>query len=162
MPHPKLTRLELRVLDALWQKGACSVREIQGTFPRSGRPAYTTVQTTVYRLERKKALRCVKRISNANIFEAVISRADAQRRLVDELLALLGPGSAEVVMAYLKETKRTQSADFADYAEVQNEPTKKARGSRLEARGREVQNEPKPRITRITRMRTKRSQAGGD
>ncbi len=74
MPNPKLTKLELQVMEALWQKGACSVREIQETFPEAGRPAYTTVQTTVYRLERKKALRCVKRISNANIFEAAISR----------------------------------------------------------------------------------------
>jgi predicted transcriptional regulator len=89
MPHPKLTKLELQVLEALWQKGACSVREIQETFPEP-RPAYTTVQTTVYRLERKKALRCVKRISNANIFEAAISRKDAQGRLIDDLLALFG------------------------------------------------------------------------
>src|ERR1700722_15065199 len=100
MPHPKLTKLELQVLEALWQKGACSVREIQETFPTPGRPAYTTVQTVVYRLERKKALRCVKRISNANIFEAVISRTDAQGRLINELLALLG-GRAKLVMAHL-------------------------------------------------------------
>ena len=104
MPSPKLTKLELQVLDALWQKGACSVREIQETFPESGRPAYTTVQTTVYRLERKKALRCVKRISNANIFEAVISRNDAQRRLIDELLSLFGGGRAKLLMAHLVES----------------------------------------------------------
>src|SRR5436305_7151107 len=103
MPSQKLTKLELQVLEALWQKGACSVREIQETFPESGRPAYTTVQTVVYRLERKKALRCVKRISNANIFEAAISRKDAQRRLVDELLALFG-GRAKLVMAHLVES----------------------------------------------------------
>lgn len=103
MPPPKLTKLELQILEALWQKGACSVREIQETFPESKRPAYTTVQTTVYRLERKKALRCVKRISNANIFEAVISRDDAQRRLVKELMALFG-GRAKLVMAHLVES----------------------------------------------------------
>lgn len=103
MPHPKLTRLELQVLEPLWQKGACSVREIQETFPESSRPAYTTVQTTVYRLERKKVLRCVKRISNANIFEAVISRKEAQGRLIDELLALLD-GRARLVMAHLVES----------------------------------------------------------
>src|SRR5713101_6837287 len=102
MPKPKLTPLELQVLEALWQKGACSVREIQEAFPASKRPAYTTVQTVVYRLERKKALRCVKRISNANIFEAVISRDDAQRRLLDELLALFR-GRARLVMAHLVE-----------------------------------------------------------
>ena len=104
MPHPRLTKLELQVLEALWEKGACSVREIQENFPESGRPAYTTVQTTVYRLERKKVLRCVKRISNANIFEAVISRKDAQGRLIDELLGLFGRGKAKLVMAHLVES----------------------------------------------------------
>jgi BlaI family transcriptional regulator, penicillinase repressor len=103
MLKPKLTKLELHVLEAFWQKGACSVREVQETFPERGRPAYTTVQTVVYRLERKKALRCVKRISNANIFEAAISRHDAQRRFVDELLAVFG-GRAKLVMAHLVES----------------------------------------------------------
>jgi BlaI family penicillinase repressor len=103
MLKPRLTKLEMQVLEALWQKGACSVREIQETFPEPGRPAYTTVQTVVYRLERKKALRCVKRISNANIFEAAISRDDAQRRLVDELLSLFA-GRAKMVMAHLVES----------------------------------------------------------
>ena len=102
MPDPKLTKLELQILEALWQHGACSVREIQEFFPETTRPAYTTVQTTVYRLERKKALRCVKRISNANIFEATISRENAQGRLIDELLALLG-GRGKLVMAHLVE-----------------------------------------------------------
>lgn len=104
MPHPKLTKLELQVLEALWEKGPCSVREIQETFPEPSRPAYTTVQTTVYRLERKKVLRCAKRISNANIFEAVISRKEAQGRLIDELLALVGRGKAKLVMAHLVES----------------------------------------------------------
>src|SRR6202167_2933278 len=103
MLKPKLTKLELQVLEAFWQKGACSVREVQETFPEIGRPAYTTVQTVIYRLERKKALRCVKRISNANIFEAVISRKDAQRRFIDELLAVFG-GRARLVMAHLVES----------------------------------------------------------
>ncbi len=103
MPQPKLTKLELQILEAFWQRGACSVREIQESFPERGRPAYTTVQTVVYRLERKKALRCVKRISNANIFEAAISRADAQRRLLDDLLALFGAGRGKLVMSHLVE-----------------------------------------------------------
>src|SRR5215510_14846088 len=102
MGRPRLTKLELQVLDALWQKGACSVREIQETFPEPDRPAYTTVQTVVYRLERKKALRCVKRISNANIFEAAISRRDPQGRLINELLAILG-GRAKLIVAHLVE-----------------------------------------------------------
>ena len=103
MPKPRLTKLELLILEALWQKGPCSVREIQETFADPGKPAYTTVQTVVYRLERKQALRCVKRISNANIFEAAISRKDAQRRFVDELLTVFG-GRAKLVMAHLVES----------------------------------------------------------
>lgn len=90
-------------MGALWDKGSCSVREIQETFAESGRPAYTTVQTVVYRLERKKALHCVKRISNANIFEADVSRKDAERRLTDELVGLFG-GRAKLVMAHLVES----------------------------------------------------------
>ena len=103
MASTRLTKLELQIMESFWTRGACSVREVQEAFPESSRPAYTTVQTTVYRLERKKALRCVKRISNANIFEAVISRDDAQRRLIDELLGLLG-GRGKLVMAHLVET----------------------------------------------------------
>src|ERR1039458_2547878 len=110
MPLPKLTKLEMQCLEAFWQKGACSVREVQETFAEPGRPAYTTVQTVVYRLERKKALRCVKRISNANIFEAAISRKDAQRRLIDELLALFG-GRGRLVMAHLVEAGEETLAD---------------------------------------------------
>jgi BlaI family transcriptional regulator, penicillinase repressor len=113
MLKPKLTKLELQVLEALWEKGPCSVREIQETFPEPGRPAYTTVQTVVYRLERKKALRCVKRISNANIFEAVISRNDAQRRFVDELLAVFG-GRAKLVMAHLVESGKLTMEDVKE------------------------------------------------
>ena len=113
MPLPKLTRLELQCLEAFWQKGACSVREVQETFPEPGRPAYTTVQRVVYRLERKKALRISKRISNANIFEAAISRKDAQRRLIDELLALFG-GRGGLVMAHLVEAGEITLADVKE------------------------------------------------
>src|SRR6202161_3035283 len=97
----KLTKLELQILEGLWAHGKASIREIQEAFPEP-RPAYTTIQTTVYRLERKRALRLVKRISNANIFEAAISRTDAQRRVIDELLALFG-GRGKPVMAHLVE-----------------------------------------------------------
>ncbi len=124
MPSPKLTKLELQVLEALWRKGACSVREIQESFPEPRRPAYTTVQTTVYRLERKKALRCVKRISNANIFEAVISRKDAQGRLIDELLALLG-GRAKLVMAHLVESGSLTLQDVKDAEKALRKPAGK-------------------------------------
>jgi BlaI family penicillinase repressor len=111
MPTTRLTKLELQIMEALWTRGACSVREIQETFPEPGRPAYTTVQTTVYRLERKKAVRISKKISNANIFEAVISRGQAQSRLVDELLGLFG-GGTKPVMAHLIETGRLTLKDI--------------------------------------------------
>ena len=124
MLKPKLTKLELQVLEAFWQKGACSVREVQEAFPEPGRPAYTTVQTVVYRLERKKALRCVKRISNANIFEAVISRKDAQRRFVDELLAVFG-GRAKLVMAHLVESGQLTLEDVKEAEEALQKPSRK-------------------------------------
>ena len=99
----KLTKLELQVMEALWRAGSCSVREVLETFPEARRPAYTTVQTTVYRLERKKALRCVKRISNANIFEAAISREDAQRGYMHEFLDLFR-GRGKLIMSHLVES----------------------------------------------------------
>jgi BlaI family penicillinase repressor len=103
MPLPKLTKLELHIMEALWSRGPCSVREIQESFPAKKRPAYTTVQTTVYRLEVKKALRRVKKISTANIFEAAVSREAAERRLIDELLGLFG-GRSRPIMAHLVES----------------------------------------------------------
>jgi BlaI family transcriptional regulator, penicillinase repressor len=100
---PKLSRLEHQIMEALWRQGAASVREILEAFPDKGRPAYTTVQTMVYRLEEKGAIRRVKKIGNAHIFEAAISRASAQRRLIDELLAFFG-GSSQPVVAHLIES----------------------------------------------------------
>ena len=90
-------------MEALWSRGPCSVREIQESFPAKRRPAYTTVQTTVYRLEVKKALRRVKKISTANIFEAAVSREAAERRLIDDLLGLFG-GRSRPIMAHLVES----------------------------------------------------------
>jgi BlaI family penicillinase repressor len=100
---PKLSKLEHQIMEALWSRGASSVREVLEAFPEKGRPAYTTVQTMVYRLEEKGAIRRTKKIGNAHIFEAVISRASAQRRLVDELLAFFG-GSSQPVVAHLIES----------------------------------------------------------
>ena len=97
---PRLTKLELRIMDALWDRGSASVRELQEALPEKNRPAYTTVQTMVYRLEAKKAVRRVKKVGNALIFEAQISRDCAQRRLVDELLSIFG-GRTQPVMAHL-------------------------------------------------------------
>ena len=113
MAKAKLTKLELEVLEALWQNGESSVREIQEMFPERGRPAYTTVQTVVYRLERKKVVRCVTRISNANIFEAVISRNDAQRRFVDELLSIFG-GRANLLMSHLVDSGKLTLQDVKE------------------------------------------------
>ena len=113
MALPKLSRLELRIMDALWNSGACSIREIQESFPLRGRPAYTTIQTTVYRLESKQAVRRVKKISNAHIFEAVVSRGAAQRRLIDDLLALFG-GRTQPVMAHLIESGKLTLADVQE------------------------------------------------
>jgi BlaI family transcriptional regulator, penicillinase repressor len=110
---PKLTKLELRIMEALWNRGALSIREIQEAFPERKRPAYTTIQTTVYRLEDKKALRRVKKIGNAHIFEAVISRQAAQRRLIDELLALFG-GRTQPVMAHLIESGKLTLQDVRE------------------------------------------------
>ena len=87
-------------MEALWRRGALAIREIQETFPERGRPAYTTIQTTVYRLEAKEAVRRVKKISNAHIFEARITRDAARGRLIDDLLGLFG-GCAEPLMAHL-------------------------------------------------------------
>jgi predicted transcriptional regulator len=105
--HPKLTRLELQIMEALWDRGASSVREIQEAFPEKNRPAYTTVQTMVYRLEAKKAIRRVKKIGNAHIFDARISRGAAQRRLIDELLSLFGGRSQPIVARLIEAGKLT-------------------------------------------------------
>lgn len=110
---PKLAPLELQIMEILWERGPCSVREIQEAFAEKDRPAYTTVQTTVYRLEKKKAARISKRISNANIFEAAISRTQAQGRLIDELLKLFG-GRPKPVMAHLIDTGRLTIDDIRE------------------------------------------------
>ena len=113
MANPKLARLELQIMEALWNKGASSIREIQEAFPERERPAYTTIQTTVYRLEAKKALRRIKKISNAHIFEAVVSRSAAQRRLIDELLGLFG-GRTQPVMSHLIESGKLTLEDVQE------------------------------------------------
>ncbi len=114
MAHPKLSRLELQIMEILWVRGPCSIREIQEAFPESKRPAYTTVQTTVYRmLEGKKTVRIVKKISNANIFAAAITRDDAGRNLLDDVLALFG-GRTKPVMAHLVETGKLTLEDVKE------------------------------------------------
>ena len=110
---PKLTRLELRIMETLWNRGASSVRELHEALPADDRPAFTTVQTIVYRLEAKKALRRVKRISNANIFDAVVSRTAAQNRLVDDLLSLFG-GRTKPVLSRLVESGKLTLDDIKE------------------------------------------------
>lgn len=113
MALPRLTKLELIVMDAFWSRGASSVREIQEAFPEKDRPAYTTVQTMVYRLEAKKAIRRLKKIGNAHIFEAAISRNAAQRRLIDDLLSFFG-GRSQPVVAHLVETGKLTLEDVQE------------------------------------------------
>ena len=114
MAGPKLTKLELQIMDVLWTRGTASIREIQETFPEKDRPAYTTIQTTVYRLEGKKAVvRRVKKVGNFHIFEASVSRDIAQRKLIDDLLALFG-GRTQPVMAHLIESGKLTLADVKE------------------------------------------------
>lgn len=124
MAAPKLTKLEMQVMEALWSAGPASVREIQDSFPAKDRPAYTTVQTLVYRLEAKKAIRRVKKIGNAHIFEAAVSRAGAQHRLIDELLSLFG-GKPQPVMARLIETGQLTLDDVKEAEQLLKELEKK-------------------------------------
>ena len=124
MAFPRLTKLELQVMDALWARGASSVREIQEAFPEKDRPAYTTVQTMVYRLEGKKAIRRLKKIGNAHIFEAAISRNAAQRRLIDDLLAFFG-GRPQPVVAHLVETGKLTLDDVQEAEQLIRKLSKK-------------------------------------
>jgi BlaI family penicillinase repressor len=117
MALPKLTRLELQIMDALWSRSPLSIREMQEAFPEKHRPAYSTVQTTVYRLEGKKALRRVKKIGNAHIFEAAVSRHAAQGRLIDDLLSLFG-GRTQPVMAHLVESGKLTLNEVQETEEV--------------------------------------------
>jgi BlaI family penicillinase repressor len=111
--EPKLSKLEFQIMEALWTQGEASIREIQETFPAKRRPAYTTIQTTVYRLEAKNIVRRVKKVGNFHIFAAAVSRSAAQRRLVDDLLALFG-GRTQPVMAHLIESGKLTLEDVKE------------------------------------------------
>ncbi|HEX3940993.1 MAG TPA: BlaI/MecI/CopY family transcriptional regulator [Acidobacteriaceae bacterium] len=113
MPSPKLTKLELQIMESLWRRGSASIREIQEDFPQKRLPAYTTVQTTVYRLEGKKVVRRARKVGNFHIFEPLVSREAAQRRLVDELLALFG-GRTQPVMAHLIDSGKLTLQDVKE------------------------------------------------
>jgi BlaI family penicillinase repressor len=113
MPRPSLTKLELKIMQVLWERGPSAVREIQEAFPEKGRPAYTTVQTIVYRLEAKDALRRVRKISNAHIFEATVSREASHSSLIDDFLAHFG-GRTQPVMSHLIESGKLTLKDLKD------------------------------------------------
>ncbi len=124
MSSPKLSRLELKVMEALWTGGALSIREIHDAFPKRGRPAYTTVQTMVYRLEVKGAVRRARKISNAHIFEATVTRDAAQRRLIDDLLGVFG-GRSLPVMAHLVEAGKLTMDDIKEVEKLIREHARK-------------------------------------
>jgi BlaI family penicillinase repressor len=111
--EPKLSKLEFQIMEALWTQGQASIREIQETFPARRRPAYTTIQTTVYRMEAKNIVRRVKKVGNFHIFAAAVSRSAAQRRLIDDLLALFG-GRTQPVMAHLIESGKLTLEDVKE------------------------------------------------
>ena len=113
MREPKLGKLELQIMETLWTRGQASIREIQEAFPDKARPAYTTIQTTVYRLEGKRAVRRVRKLGNFHIFEAAVSRSAAQRKLIDDLLTLFG-GRTQPVMAHLIESGKLTLADVKE------------------------------------------------
>jgi BlaI family penicillinase repressor len=113
----KLSKLDLEIMETLWTRGHASIREIQEAFPDKHRPAYTTIQTTVYRLEAKKAVRRVKKVGNFHVFEASVSRDAAQRKLIDDLLALFG-GSTQPVMAHLIESGKLTLEDVKEAEKI--------------------------------------------
>jgi BlaI family transcriptional regulator, penicillinase repressor len=113
LPEPKLSKLEFQIMEALWSQGELSIREMQEAFAAKHRPAYTTVQTTVYRLEAKGNVRRVRKVGNFHIFAAAVSRDAAQRRLIDDLLALFG-GRSQPVMAHLIESGKLTMDDVKE------------------------------------------------
>ena len=113
MTGPRLTKLEMQIMETLWTRGEASIRELQESFPEKKRPAYTTVQTTVYRLEAKRVVKRVRKVGNFHMFAAAVSRESAQRRLVDELLAMFG-GRTQPVMAQLIESGKLTLEDVKE------------------------------------------------
>src|SRR5882672_1210085 len=128
MKQPKLSKLELQILEALWAHGKASIREIQETFP-APRPAYTTIQTTVYRLEGKNAVRRVRKISNAHIFEPVVARDVTRHRLLDEILSFFG-GRAQPMMAQLAEAGKLTIEDVRELEKTIRKLDQQQKGER--------------------------------
>jgi len=130
MRRPKLTRLELQILEILWARGNASIREVQESFPEP-RPAYTTIQTTVYRMETKSAVKRIRKVGNAHLFEPLVSRDTARRRLLDDILSLFG-GRAQPMMAQLAEVGKLTREDVRELERTiaQLEKKRKAERSR--------------------------------
>ena len=115
MAGKKLSKLELKIMETLWTNGEASIREMQEAFPEEGRPGYTTVQTMVYRLEAKGVVRRVRKMGNFHMFAATVSRDAAERRLVDDLLAMFGGQSRPVVAHLIEAGKLTlEDVEFAE------------------------------------------------
>ncbi len=115
MAGARLSKLEMRIMETLWTKGEASIREMQEAFPAKKRPGYTTVQTMVYRMEAKKVLRRVRKVGNFHLFAATLSRDAAQRKLIDDLLALFGGQSRPVVAHLIEAGKLTlEDVEFAE------------------------------------------------
>ena len=117
MAEPKLSKLELQIMDKLWARGEASIREIQEAFPEKHRPGYTTIQMTISRMETKKIVRRARKVANFHIYEALVSRDAAQRRLVDDLLAMFG-GRSQLVMMQLV---RSGTLGLEDIKEAERE-----------------------------------------
>ncbi|HEX7418940.1 MAG TPA: BlaI/MecI/CopY family transcriptional regulator [Thermoanaerobaculia bacterium] len=124
----RLTRFELEIMDVLWPLGEASVREVRDALPEDRRPAYTTVQTIVQRLEQKGAVRRSRKVGNALMFEPLITRKSAYRRLIDEFLDLFG-GSAQPVVAHLIESGKLTLEDIKAL-EKSGEKSRKKKGAR--------------------------------
>ena len=127
MAGPRLAKLEFQIMEMLWDRGASSIREIQESFPEKRRPAYTTIQTTVYRLEAKKVVKRINKVGNFHIFAASVTRDAAQRRLIDDLLAIFG-GSTQPVMAHLVESGKLSLADVKEAEKALRKISKRDRG----------------------------------
>lgn len=124
MTQTRLSKLEFAIMNVLWERGECSIRDIQETFPVKKRPAYTTIQTTVYRMEAKDAVRRVRKVGNFHLFAATVSRASAQRRVIDDLLAFFG-GKTQPVMAHLIESGKLTLDDVREAERALQEMQKK-------------------------------------
>ena len=128
MPIPRLSKLELQIMEVLWSQGPSCVRDILETFPAKKRPAYTTIQTTIYRLEAKNAVRRAKKVGNVHVFEAAMERAAAHRRLVDDFLDLFG-GRTQPVMTHLIESGRLTEEDLKEAQKIYTQLSRKGRTS---------------------------------